>query len=342
MFVRVAHGAGHSNVETMSRGQVMSDDQYVAAFCVTPHQLDAGLYLKDLTDSQLLAEVAHKVYYKVFTTGEKLSSPARRVIREALRAHPTGTDLMNSIGLRYILRGRPVLAERWLRRSLEIDPDNMPSFNNLVQSLVSQEKYAEAITAAEEFDKRFPLQGNPLLLRNLGRAYIRVGSYDSAEWVYHSLESIFAATRWPVEKQLILPYLSCLYYLRGEYDKSASKSMEWTRLGPENAIGAVWAASAHWSAGNTAEARRVVSDSAATDPYISGLGSLVSGLSSGETLLASFPDRAAETHSYLGELWAPIDLQRAMGHWKTAVDTGKKHTFSYLRAVRNVADNCLV
>lgn len=342
MFVRVVHAGAYRNVETMTRGTFVSDEQYVTNFGVQSRQVEAGLFLQELTDSELLAEVVHKSYYKLLSTGGKLTFRDRRALREALLAHPKCTDLLNSLSLRCLLLGRPVFAERLLRRSLQLDPDNLPMVNNLVQSLVSQGKYAEAITVAEHFNECVPLQHNPLLLRNLGRAYIRVGNYDSAEWAYRSLERIFASTDWPVEQQLILPYLSCLYYFRGEYDKSVAKSLAWAQLAPENAIGSVWAASALWRSGETGPARRILSDLSGADPYLSALGRALCRLKEGETLLEQFPERAAESHSYLGEFWAPVELPRAIGHWQQCVDREKVNTFQYLRGVRNLADSSII
>jgi tetratricopeptide (TPR) repeat protein len=338
MFVRVRSDGVSRNVEPMNLGTFPRDDEYAAGLGVTPRQQERGLHLRDLSDSEFLAEVTHKVNYPLLSTGERTVTWRRHFLRQALRAHPDGTDLLNSLGIYCLRRGRVSFAERWLRKALEVDPDCTPALNNLVQTLVSQGRYREGIRIAEQSEDA-DLFANYLLLRNLGRAYLRVGQYSSAVRVYDELIRIFDTMQWPVEKQLIHPYLSCLYYCLGDYPASATAALTWAAISPSNQIGIVWAASAYHRAGADAEAMQLLDATNFVDPYVADLAAMMCGVLDGQDLVGRHPERVAEVESYLGEYWISSDPRRALGHWENCLVACDRQTFAHLRAERNLIDH---
>ena len=58
-----------------------------------------------------------------------------------------------------------------------------------------------------------------------------------------------------------------------------------------------------------------------------------------EKIVSNFSERLPEIECYLGEYWAPVNMNKALAHWKKNIDYGRVETFEYLRALRNYADN---
>jgi tetratricopeptide (TPR) repeat protein len=256
-----------------------------------------------------------------------------------LRDDPTSTELLNSLALNWIQRRHFSQGERLLRAALEVDPDAVPVVNNLVAALLSRGKVHEALAVGEPFVEARTGQPNLSLLRNLGKAYLRAGQYGRAERTYWEVERVFRATGWPREKQLTQPYVCCLCYLTGEYDRSAAAALEWAAIQPANENGRIWAASAYRRAADDKAARRLLRGAAFRDEYFTLLARALCGEGAEDELYRRFPERGAETDSCLGEYWFPVDPGRALEYWRACVGRTAGQTFAELRAVRNLADN---
>jgi hypothetical protein len=348
MAVRVYCGEEYCNIETMAPNWPRyTDSDCARRFNLTSREISSGVYLRSLSEQELVAEVIHKVHHDTLSTGAKLSRDVRRDLRWALRSHAKGPDLPNSIGLNAALRGRFGRAEGWFRETLGRDQDCMPALSNLLEMYLARRDDVGVVRAINRYvgehwpeagEVRVTRPGYPELVQNVARGYLLGGHYRQARRIFEYIDALIGVGIWPLRDSCVQAYQACLYYLLGEYDKSADASVRC--YGDGNPMGAVWAASAWHRAGKDDVAERFVKSAKLQDPFTKGLAEIMCGRGSEEDLRRMSALGAAEINACLAEWWAPVDLERAIEFWKYAVNEGDKRSFVHLRAFRNLKDQC--
>jgi type IV pilus assembly protein PilF len=62
----------------------------------------------------------------------------------ANQARPNDSQILNNLGMAYFFKGQPGLAERHIRQSVQVDPNNSDARNNLASILFTQNRLDEA------------------------------------------------------------------------------------------------------------------------------------------------------------------------------------------------------
>jgi tetratricopeptide (TPR) repeat protein len=349
MFVRVEEPGVCQNIETMDLDASCPDEQFIVHRSITPEEIDRGIYLSCLSDEEMLSEVAHKVLHALLASGSKISRPNRQLLRRAVNQQANGSDLLNSIGMNYCVRGRYYLAASWFKRSLERHAHCASALSNLIACQLRQQLYWEAQRTAQQYEASRWLDvpmaivarpGTSELLLNLGRTHLRVGDYVSAERVFQAIAKYDGFGIWPSGElqQSAAAYMSCLSYLTGDYEQSSVAALKWYSFGPRNQLGAIWAASAQRRGGDLQKAVQIIDDANFTSPFIRGLAGLLCANAPSDELVRQFPERRGEIYAYLGECWAAQDIRRANAYWQMSLPSLAPHTFEHLRAFRSLVD----
>ncbi len=289
--------------------------------------------MRDLSAAELAAEIAAKQYYAPLVGGDRLDRSDRDRLRMAMRSNPRGTDLINSVALNCIQRRRYRHAESWLRRGLVIDPMSKVMAQNLVQVLVLQGRYNEAIELGHALWKADSDGASDQLLCNLVKSYLRTGRYSEAELALDKLTEVV-----PSHSPRILPYRSCLEFFRCRYSDSIKWAIAWAAKGTMYELGIVWAISAYHRQGFDEAGRRLMANTEFHDKFMHSICRMMCDLISPDQLLAEYPNTAAVLQCYVGEYWAKSDPDRAIQHWRRCVDSCGTSTFEHLRSSRFLAD----
>lgn len=263
------------------------------------------------------------------------------MLRQALCDNPAGVDLLNSIGVNYMTRGKFVWAERRLRLALKANPTCNAVKNNLAEALMSQGRFTDALDCLNSIDDAeggIERKHYPLVLWNRARVYCRIGEYGRACAAFALLRELLLRSRHALKYEAALPYLASTAYFEGRYVDSAEFSRQWAKSGQRYELGLVWAASAYRRAGMPDAATEVLRSSTFTDRYNRSLTELMCDELSAERLLALYPERRAEIECYLGEHAALQDTHLAAQHWQHAIAFGHIRTFEHLRASRQLED----
>jgi len=131
--------------------------------------------------------------YKKQELGEAL-----RLYKRSIDIHPTA-QAYTALARIYSILGQPDEAIIMCHRAIEIDPDSGAPYNELGVNLIELEKWHEAIPWLEKaiqsrhYDK--PQQSHV----NLGRAYAKLGDWQSAMAYYdqaHSIAPLYLPATW--------------------------------------------------------------------------------------------------------------------------------------------------
>jgi Tfp pilus assembly protein PilF len=112
-------------------------------------------------------------------------------LRKALQAtetDPTNPDATYMAGFVYAVRGEYVEAERYFKKTIELDTTFTDARNALGQIFNNQGRYGEAIAILEEAAADLLYPTPHLVQGNLGQAYLGAADYDKAvEWLMRSV-----------------------------------------------------------------------------------------------------------------------------------------------------------
>ena len=109
---------------------------------------------------------------------------AARWYTVALSKRPDDCDARSELALTYIMRtpSQPDKAVTELRRSLEIDPNHVPSLHNLTLMLLKTKQYAESASVLARLEQADPTYAQlPLLRGEVERARAAAPSEDGAQ-----------------------------------------------------------------------------------------------------------------------------------------------------------------
>jgi Tfp pilus assembly protein PilF len=94
---------------------------------------------------------------------------------------PDDPILYNDLGLVYVAKGNPELAEEHFRKAIALKPDYSLAKNNLGSVYLSRKEWAKAIPLLEEVTKDMLYATPHFPLANLGWAYYNLGNYTKAQ-----------------------------------------------------------------------------------------------------------------------------------------------------------------
>jgi regulator of sirC expression with transglutaminase-like and TPR domain len=141
VFLRYDDGERRINIETLQAGVSISDDQYAAEQKIAPTSIRRGIFLRDLSDDQFLAQV------------------------------------YNNLGMVYSERKQFAEAERAYRQALDLHPDLAAAWHNWGKDLFLSGQYPRAIKA---FTRSLKLHPNDVWALNRGMAYRKIGKNGNA------------------------------------------------------------------------------------------------------------------------------------------------------------------
>jgi type IV pilus assembly protein PilF len=129
-----------------------------------------------------LVALAHESY------GNNDLGDALRKGLQATETDPTNPDATYVVAFVYAARSEYVEAERYFKKTLELDGTYTDARNALGQIYNNQGRYTEAIAILEEAAQDLLYPTPHLLQGNLGQAYIGAEQYDKAiEWLVRSV-----------------------------------------------------------------------------------------------------------------------------------------------------------
>jgi Tfp pilus assembly protein PilF len=142
-----------------------------------------------------------------------------QALSEILKAHQLDKNnpaILNNLGLAYFMRGKPDLAEKYLRQALQADPKFTDSRNNLVRVLIERKDFT---TAQNEMDKVLA----DLTYGGLDRAYLNQGLIYFNQSKFPAAEKYFAKS---VEAQkddcIARNYLARSIFEQSHYARAAA------------------------------------------------------------------------------------------------------------------------
>jgi type IV pilus assembly protein PilF len=86
-----------------------------------------------------------------------------------------------AIGTFYIKKNRPRDAEKYIKKAIEINPENLEYQNALATLLAAQNKTLEAITTWKKIEDNPKLATPELVYYNMALAYMQLGQFQEAE-----------------------------------------------------------------------------------------------------------------------------------------------------------------
>ncbi len=143
-----------------------------------------GLPLRASREFEKILEdrsVGHKAralwIYSLFVQGR--DEDALREARETVKRFPQVADYHNTLGFLYQVRGRPKESLREFRRSVQLDPRNLPTYFSLIGHAKAERDWTAVLEWA---DRALSLDGNhPLLYQEMAEAYEKLGRGAEAE-----------------------------------------------------------------------------------------------------------------------------------------------------------------
>ena len=101
-------------------------------------------------------------------------------LREAAKLDPSSPSIQNNLGLNYYLLEQPILAEKHLRKAVELDANYSDAHNNLSRVLIDLGQFDEAQLHAKKVidDLTYPQPEKAWL--NLGLSYFSQRKFDRA------------------------------------------------------------------------------------------------------------------------------------------------------------------
>ena len=207
-FVRYESGQIRFNIETTSKGAILSDDHYIDKFKVPSDR--GGIYMKSLSKVQTLGCFFNNlgnVYHDTGNLQMALLAIERAVqinpdlsesranlgniylklgrVEQAISQYQTALEINlkdprthSNIGNAYLERGWLNYAVGHYRQSLELDPNFVDGYRNLAIAYCRQERYTEALSQLRQAINLVPTDAG--LYRQMADVYCQTGSYSEA------------------------------------------------------------------------------------------------------------------------------------------------------------------
>ncbi|MBC2705227.1 tetratricopeptide repeat protein [Desulfobacula sp.] len=154
----------------------------------------AFLFLTSCASKNINTEKKRKIAIATQKLGQEYYNAGRYTValRNLLEAHKTLPDdpwLNNSLGLVYLAKDRPDLAETHFKKALDLKSDYTQAKNNLGATYLKQKKWSLAIHCFEEISGNLLYATPEIPLSNLGWAYFHQKMYKTAKTYFEkSLE----------------------------------------------------------------------------------------------------------------------------------------------------------
>jgi regulator of sirC expression with transglutaminase-like and TPR domain len=128
LFVRVRLPEGVRNVELMEGGIALDDDIYRRRYRISQEAIDAGVFMRDLTDDEVIAHLLSNQGVAFSKQGQVRKALKR--YREALKLHPTLVAAWYNHGIDLMNQGRLKKALAVFDRSIAIYSADAQAHNN--------------------------------------------------------------------------------------------------------------------------------------------------------------------------------------------------------------------
>jgi len=155
-------GKERINIETLEHGASVSDERYIAEQKIAPRSIRKGVFLRDLTPGDFLAQVHNNLGVIYSERGDY--SAAAREYEAALAFHPKFPAAFYNLGNDLLRSGEYPRAARTFTRSLKLNPNDAWALNNRGQAyhmLRDQKKARRDFEAALKLDPAFaPARAN--------------------------------------------------------------------------------------------------------------------------------------------------------------------------------------
>jgi len=125
-------GEERTNIETLERGAPVSDDRYIAEQKIAPRSIRKGVFLRDLTPGEFLAQVHNDLGVIYSERGDYPT--AAREYDAALTLLPKFPAAFYNRGNDLLKAGENWKAARAFTRSLKLHPNDAWAFNNRGQA----------------------------------------------------------------------------------------------------------------------------------------------------------------------------------------------------------------
>ena len=154
VFVRVRQAGKVRNVELMEGGIELDDDLYRRRYRISQEAIDAGVFMQELTDDELIAHLLSNQGVVLSRQGKP--KDALRRYDKALKLHPALVAAWYNRGLDFMALGKLKKAVASFDEAIRIDPADAQAHNNrgLVKAKLGDRAGAEA-------DFRLALQLQP-------------------------------------------------------------------------------------------------------------------------------------------------------------------------------------
>jgi type IV pilus biogenesis/stability protein PilW len=141
----------------------------------------------DVRSKKEIAIATQRVGEEYYNSGKYTA--ALRNLLDAYKALPDNPRLNNSLGLVYLAKERPDLAETHFKKAIALKPDYTQAKNNLGATYLKQKKWDLAIHCFKEISGNLLYATPETPLANLGWAYFHQKIYKTAkEYFEKSLE----------------------------------------------------------------------------------------------------------------------------------------------------------
>jgi len=108
-------------------------------------------------------------------------SQAAEALEKAIAINDRDDRVYYAIGTFYIKKNRPKDAEKYIKKAIEIDPENLEYQNALATLLAAQNKTLEAITTWKKIEDNPKLATPELVYYNMALAFMQLGQFQEAE-----------------------------------------------------------------------------------------------------------------------------------------------------------------
>jgi len=128
IFLRYDDGVTRINIETFQEGASLTDDQYARDEKIPPESIRRGIFLRNLSDEEFLAQVHNNL--GVIESGKKRYAQAAARYELALQLYPRFPAALYNYGTDLLHEGRAAEAARLLSKSLRLYPADPWALNN--------------------------------------------------------------------------------------------------------------------------------------------------------------------------------------------------------------------
>jgi len=165
----------------------------------------------DVGSKKEIAIATQRVGEEYYNSGKYTA--ALRNLLDAYKTLPDDPWLNNSLGLVYLAKNRPDLAETHFKKALDLKPDYTQAKNSLGATYLKQKKWDLAIRCFKEISGNLLYTTPEMPLSNLGWAYFHQRMYKTAK-IYFEKSLEFRPDFLIAVHGLALIYIETGYYSR--------------------------------------------------------------------------------------------------------------------------------